>query len=102
VRTIRRAPHRSSRKQRSPLRARPRPLPRRRTRPPQQPPPRGPPRSSSGGNWVIVKAKLPSRAFVADKRTNYYHHGLTAKTEVKIQSKPCLVTLLPALDKYIR
>jgi len=59
-------------------------------------------RQLSGGNWVIVKAKLPSRTFVDDKRTNYYHHGLTAKTEVKIQSKPFLVTLLPALDKYIR
>lgn len=59
-------------------------------------------RSLHGGNWVIVKAKLPSRTFVADKRTHYYHHGLTAKTEVKIQSKPFLVTLLPALDKYIR
>jgi membrane fusion protein (multidrug efflux system) len=55
----------------------------------------------NGGNWVIVKAKLPSRTFVADKRTQYYHHGLMAKTEVKIQSKPFLVTLLPALDKYI-
>jgi len=58
-------------------------------------------RALNGSNWVIVKAKLPSRTFVADKRTNYYHHGLTAKTEVKIQSKPFLVTLLPALDKYI-
>jgi multidrug resistance efflux pump len=59
-------------------------------------------RQLNGSNWVIVKAKLPARTFVADKRTHYYHHGLTAKTEVKIQSKPFLVTLLPALDKYIR
>jgi membrane fusion protein (multidrug efflux system) len=58
-------------------------------------------RQLNGGNWVIVKAKLPSRTFVADKRTNYYHHGLTAKTEVKVQSKAFLVTLLPALDKYV-
>src|SRR5262245_59863503 len=53
-------------------------------------------RNLNGSNWVIVKAKLPSRTFTADKRTHHYHHGLTAKTEVKIQSKAFLVTLLPA------
>jgi multidrug resistance efflux pump len=59
-------------------------------------------RQLAGNNWVIVKAKLPARTFVADKRTHHYHHGLTAKTEVKIQEKAFLVTLLPALDRYIR
>jgi multidrug resistance efflux pump len=54
-----------------------------------------------GGNYVIVKARLPSRTFKADHKTMNYHHGLQAKTEVKVQTKPFLVTLLPALEKYI-
>jgi membrane fusion protein (multidrug efflux system) len=54
-----------------------------------------------GGNFVIVKARLPSRTFKSDHKTMNYHHGLQAKTEVKVQSKPFLVTLLPALEKYV-
>jgi multidrug resistance efflux pump len=59
-------------------------------------------RQLTGSNWVIVRAKLPKRTFESEKRTHYYHHGMQAKTEVKIQSKPFLVTLLPALDKYLQ
>jgi multidrug resistance efflux pump len=54
-----------------------------------------------GNNWVIVKARLPSRTFQTDHRTYHYFHGMQAVTEVKIQSKPFLVTLLPALEKYL-
>lgn len=54
-----------------------------------------------GGNYVIVKARLPKRTFETENRTYYYHHGMLAVTEVKIQSKPFLVTLLPALEKYL-
>ena len=54
-----------------------------------------------GGNYVIVKARLPGRTFKSDHKTMNYHHGLQAKTEVKVQSKPFLVTLLPALEKYL-
>ncbi|HEY5937692.1 MAG TPA: HlyD family efflux transporter periplasmic adaptor subunit [Kofleriaceae bacterium] len=54
-----------------------------------------------GGNYVIVKARLPKRTFKADHKTMNYHHGLQAKTEVKVQTKPFLVTLLPALEKYV-
>ena len=36
-----------------------------------------------------------------DSTTLYFHHGMQAKTEVKLVDKPFLVTLLPALEKYI-
>ncbi|MEJ7598768.1 MAG: HlyD family efflux transporter periplasmic adaptor subunit [Kofleriaceae bacterium] len=55
----------------------------------------------AGGNFVIVKARLPRRTFKSDHKTMNYHHGLQAKTEVKVQTKPFLVTLLPALEKYL-
>lgn len=55
----------------------------------------------AGGTWITVRARLPSRTFKADHNTYHYHHGMHAKAEVKIQSKPFLVTLLPALEKYL-
>ncbi len=54
-----------------------------------------------GGSFVIVKARLPTRTFKTEHRTFRYYHGMLAQTEVKIQSKPFLVTLLPALEKYL-
>jgi multidrug resistance efflux pump len=54
-----------------------------------------------GGSFVIVKARLPSRTFKTEHRTFFYYHGMPAVTEVKIQSKPFLITLLPALEKYL-
>ena len=53
------------------------------------------------GSYVWVKAKLPAKAFKTQHQTFWYHHGMPVKAEVKIQSKPFLVTLLPALEKYI-
>jgi len=53
-----------------------------------------------GGSFVIVKARLPS-TFKTDRKTMRYHHGMLAQTEVKIQSKPFLVTLLPVLEKHL-
>ena len=52
------------------------------------------------GSYVWVKAKLPKK-FKTQHNTFFYHHGMPAKTEVKIQTKPFIVTLLPALEKYI-
>jgi biotin carboxyl carrier protein len=54
-----------------------------------------------GGSFIIIKAKLPNRTFKTEHREFRYYHGLQAKTEVKIRNKPFLVTLLPALEKYI-
>jgi hypothetical protein len=39
--------------------------------------------------------------FTTEHHSYYYHQGMMAKTEVKIASKPFLVTLLPALGKYL-
>jgi biotin carboxyl carrier protein len=54
-----------------------------------------------GGSYVVVKAKLPGKTFKTQHSVLYFHHGMTAKTEVKIKSKPFIVTLLPSLEKYI-
>jgi multidrug resistance efflux pump len=53
------------------------------------------------GTWIAVRARLPTRTFKTEHNTYHYHHGMHAKVEVKIQSKPFLVTLLPALEKYL-
>ena len=52
------------------------------------------------GSYVWVRSKLP-KTFKTQHNTWFYHHGMPAKTEVKIQEKPFLVTLLPALEKYL-
>ena len=51
--------------------------------------------------WTTARARLPARTFKAEHNTYHYHHGMHAKVEVKIQSKPFLVTLLPGLQKYL-
>ena len=48
-----------------------------------------------------MRSRLPARTFKAEHNYYHYHHGMHAKVEVKIQSKPFLVTLLPALGKDI-
>jgi membrane fusion protein (multidrug efflux system) len=51
--------------------------------------------------WTAVRARLPARMFKAEHNTYRYHHGMHAKVEVKIQSKPFLATLLPGIQKYL-
>jgi multidrug resistance efflux pump len=53
------------------------------------------------GQWITVRARLPSRTFKTEHNTYHYHHGMHANAEVKVLSKPFLVTLLPALEKYL-
>jgi membrane fusion protein (multidrug efflux system) len=53
------------------------------------------------GSYVLVKARLPARTFQTEHHTFPYHHGMQATTEVLISSKPFLVSLFPALEKYI-
>lgn len=53
------------------------------------------------GSYVLVKAKMPTRTFKSQKETLYYHHGMQAKVDVLINEKPFLVTLIPALEKYL-
>lgn len=54
-----------------------------------------------GGTYVLVKAKLPRRTFRAKGRTYNYHPGMPAKTEVRVESKRFVLTLLPSLEKYL-
>lgn len=54
-----------------------------------------------GGSYVVVRARLPRRTFKTDHHVLHFHHGMLALTEVKIMEKPFLVSLLPALEKYV-
>jgi membrane fusion protein (multidrug efflux system) len=59
-------------------------------------------RLPQGASWVIVRAKLPKKTFEADRRTYQFHHGMPSSTaEVKVQNKPFLSTIVPALEKYL-
>jgi membrane fusion protein (multidrug efflux system) len=51
--------------------------------------------------WIVVRARLPSRTFQTEHHTYHYHHGMHAKVEVKIQSKPFIATLVPGFEKYL-
>src|SRR5262249_8564678 len=55
----------------------------------------------TGPTWIAVRGRLPARTFKTGRNTYHYHHGMHAKVEVKILSKPFLVTLLPAIGKYL-
>jgi membrane fusion protein (multidrug efflux system) len=57
--------------------------------------------SQDGGSYVIVKARLPAREFKTDHHVYRYHQGMPAKTEVRVESKRFVVTLLPSLEKYL-
>jgi multidrug efflux pump subunit AcrA (membrane-fusion protein) len=50
--------------------------------------------------YVLVKAKLPRRMFRAKGKTYRYHQGMPAKTEVRVEDKRFISTLLPSLEKY--
>jgi hypothetical protein len=55
-----------------------------------------------GGTYVIVKAHLDSNQFKTERSTLFFHQGMTATTEVKLNSKPYHPTLLPAaITKYL-
>ncbi|MDB4962671.1 MAG: hypothetical protein JWP01_2670 [Myxococcales bacterium] len=54
-----------------------------------------------GGSYVHVRARLPARTFKTEHNRLSYHHGMLAATEVLISEKPFLVSLLPALEKYL-
>jgi hypothetical protein len=52
------------------------------------------------GSYVLVKAKLPKRTFRAKGKKYNYHQGMPAKTEVRVEDKRFISTLLPSLEKY--
>lgn len=51
------------------------------------------------GSLVVVRARLPSRNFVADGEAYDYHDGMLATAEVRTRSEPILFTLMPSLKK---
>lgn len=53
------------------------------------------------GPVVIVKAKLTKRTFEAQHHVYHFHNGLHGNGEVRIEEKPFLVTLIPAIEKVL-
>lgn len=51
------------------------------------------------GPVVMVRATLPSRNFKVNRDTFHYHDGMPLRGEVKVENKPFLVSLIPALEK---
>lgn len=51
------------------------------------------------GPVVMVRATLPSRTFKVNRDTFRYHDGMPLRGEVKVENKPFLVSLIPALEK---
>lgn len=51
------------------------------------------------GPVVMVRATLPNRTFKVNRDTFRYHDGMPLRGEVKVENKPFLVSLVPALEK---
>lgn len=53
------------------------------------------------GPVVMVRASLPTRTFKVNHDTFRYHDGMPLRGEVKVESKPFLISLIPALEKAL-
>ncbi|HRC57612.1 MAG TPA: hypothetical protein PKU97_16875, partial [Kofleriaceae bacterium] len=53
------------------------------------------------GPVVMVRATLPTRNFKVNRDTFRYHDGMPLRGEVKVENKPFLVSLIPALEKVL-
>ena len=53
------------------------------------------------GPVVLVRAKLTKRTFEAQHHVYHFHNGLHGNGEVRIEEKPFLVTLIPAIEKVL-
>jgi biotin carboxyl carrier protein len=53
------------------------------------------------GPVVMVRATLPSRTFKVARDTFRYHDGMPLRGEVKVDNKPFLISLIPALEKAL-
>ncbi len=53
------------------------------------------------GPVVMVRAKLPTRTFKVSHDIYRYHDGMPLRGEVKVENKPFLVSLIPALEKAL-
>lgn len=53
------------------------------------------------GAYVLVKARLERDFFLSKGKKLYLHHGMPVKTEVRVERKRFITTLLPSLEKYV-
>lgn len=56
---------------------------------------------STGASYVVVKSRLATRTFRAKGREFRFFPGMPAKTDVKIEDKRFIATLLPSLEDYL-
>jgi membrane fusion protein (multidrug efflux system) len=54
-----------------------------------------------GGAKVVVSARLPSATFISAGRPYGYFDGLTGTATIRVRREPILVTLLPALRRWL-
>jgi hypothetical protein len=50
---------------------------------------------------VLVKAQLKDKFFKTEHKRYPFFDGMPAKTEVKVESKRFIITLIPAFEKYL-
>lgn len=56
---------------------------------------------SASGPVVVVRVKLPSRAFIADNRAYEYRDGMTGEAEVNIRSYAIISAFIPGLKSLL-
>jgi membrane fusion protein (multidrug efflux system) len=54
------------------------------------------------GPLVVVRASLPSSTFESDGRGYFFHEGMLAMSEVRTDSEPLLLVLVPGLKALLR
>jgi membrane fusion protein (multidrug efflux system) len=53
------------------------------------------------GAKVLVTASLPAATFSSEGQAYGYFDGLTGTAEIRVRSEPILVTLVPALKRWL-
>lgn len=54
-----------------------------------------------GASVVLVRARIPTNAFVVDDRKLEYHDGMRGNAEVRVEMQPMLVALIPGLRRLL-
>jgi len=52
-------------------------------------------------NYILVKGEFEGDTIKVGKKEFTLHHGMSTKVEIKIESKPFLVTIFPLFEKYL-
>ncbi len=56
---------------------------------------------ANDANYILVKGEFEGDTIKVGKKEFKLHQGMTTKVEIKIESKPFLVTIFPLFEKYL-